>query len=355
MPASNITIWKSKNGSCLRLLLLLIPLILGPSLAHSQAKDTLYFFNKTKVVGELIKIRLGRIEFDADNMGIVSIKNTKIESIHATSRSFRLETYEGEEVQGYLLRSNKPGMVIIHSVVESREMLIEDIVNLIYYGKTLESRVAGNFSAGYTYTKSSRIGRVNTAGLVKYNTSKGQTQLNGDMIITYDSVSTYTERANLTFGHEHNLGPLWGAIGILKYQRNLELGLERRWQEAFGLGREFLINKRQQAMIMGGVAFNQERNEEGAQVSTTEAMFQGKYDLFSFAKPNMTVSFVESAYVSLTEQDRVRLDGDISFDYEIIADFSVNFQFYHNFDSRSPATGTPNIDYGFVAGIKYEF
>lgn len=69
----------------------------------------------------------------------------------------------------------------------------------------------------------------------------------------------------------------------------------------------------------------------------------------------MIISFIESAYVSLTEQVGVRLDGDISFDYEIISDFLVNFQFYHNFDSRSPTTGTPNIDYGFVAGIKYEF
>jgi hypothetical protein len=84
-------------------------------------------------------------------------------------------------------------------------------------------------------------------------------------------------------------------------------------------------------------------------------MFQGNYDLFSFAKPNMTLSFVESVFASLTETNRIRLDGNISFDYEIISDFSINFQFYHNYDSRSPATGKPNIDYGFVAGLRYEF
>jgi len=302
-----------------------------------------------------LQIKLGRIEFDADNIGVVKIKNTKVESIHALSRSFRVETLDGEELQGYLMRSDKPGMVTINAIVESREIAIENIVNLVYYGKTLKSRFAGNISAGYTFTKSSQIGRLNSDGLLKYNTSKGQTRVSGDMIITYDSVSTYTERANLSFGHEHNIGALWSAVVILKYQKNLELGLQRRWQEAIGIGKEFLINKNQQAIAMAGVAFNQEENLEGVQVSTTEAMFQANYDLFSFANPNLSLSFVESAFASLTETNRIRLDGNISLDYEIISDFSINFQFYHNYDSRSPSTGEPNIDYGFVAGLRYEF
>lgn len=323
--------------------------------ALSQSKDTLFFYNKTKVVGELLQIKLGRIEFDADNIGVVKIKNTKVESIHATSRSFRIETLQGEELEGYLMRSDKPGIVTVNAIVESRDVPIENIINLIYYGQTLKSRFAGNISAGYTYTKSSRIGRLNSDGLFKYNTSKGQTRVSGDMIITYDSVKTYTERANLSFGHEHNIGALWSAVAILKYQKNLELGLQRRWQEAFGIGKEFLINKNQQALAMAGVAFNQEINIEGVELSSTEAMFQANYDLFSFANPNLSLSFVESVFASLTETNRIRFDGNISIDYEIISDFSINFQFYHNYDSRSPSTHEPNIDYGFVAGLRYEF
>lgn len=351
----NSTIGISTNWSFLKHLLLLIPFFFGSHFSLSQSKDTLFFYNKTKIVGELLQISLGRIEFDADNIGVVKIKNTKVESIHATSRSFRIETLDGEELQGYLMRSDNPGMVVISSIVESEEIPIENIINLVYYGKTLKSRFAGNISAGYTFTKSSEIGRVNSDGSLKYNTSRGQTRMGGDMIITYDSVSTYMERANLSFGHEHNIGTLWSAVVILKYQKNLELGLQRRLQEALGIGKEFLFNKNQQAIVIAGVAFNQEQNLERAQLSSTEAMFQANYDLFSFTKPNMSIAFVESVFMSLTETDRVRLDGNISFDYEIISDFSINFQFYHNYDSRSPATNAPNIDYGFVAGLRYEF
>ena len=84
-------------------------------------------------------------------------------------------------------------------------------------------------------------------------------------------------------------------------------------------------------------------------------MIQVNYNLYSFVSPNLTIAFVQSMYIGLTETDRMRLDGNIAFDYELIKDFYINLQFYHNYDSRSPATNEPNVDYGFVAGLRYKF
>ncbi|HTF17240.1 MAG TPA: DUF481 domain-containing protein [Chryseolinea sp.] len=326
-----------------------------PRVTFSQVKDTLYFYNKTKIVGELLKISLARIQFDADGVGIISIKNSKVQSINASSRSFRIETTAGAEVQGYLGRSPIPGSVIVISTQGTSEMDIDDIANLVYFGTTILSRFTGNLSAGYTYTKSSKIGRLNINGTIAYNTAKGQTQLDGDLIMTSDSTKAYVERANLAASHEHTFAPLWAAVVIVKYQRNLELGLERRWQQGIGIGKEFVIDQHQQAIAIGGVAINQERNQEDTKANTTEAMLQMKYNFFSFSRPSLTVSFVETAYVSLTEANRIRLDGDITTDYEIVKDFYVSLEFYHNYDSRSPGTGDPNIDFGFVAGLRFKF
>jgi len=93
--------------------LLPIVLLLYSQSAFSQAKDTLYFYNNTRIVGELLEISLGRIRFDADGVTIISVKNSKIQSVHATSRSFRIETIDGNEVQGYLTRSPTPGTVVL--------------------------------------------------------------------------------------------------------------------------------------------------------------------------------------------------------------------------------------------------
>src|SRR6478609_6256970 len=345
---------RSTYWSRLKILLCVSQLCLS-RVSFSQSKDTLYFYNKTKIVGELLTIKLGRAEFDADGIGVLTIKNSKIESIHATSRSFRVETIDGELLQGYLVRSEKPGMVVVHAIIESEEIAIDNISNLLYYGKSLKSRLMGNISAGYSYTKSSEIGRFNTDGAIKYNTAKTQTQVKGDMIITSDSVHAYAERANLTLSHDHTFAPMWGAILILKYQRNLELGLDRRYQQAVGVARELLLSRRQQASAITGIAVNQERSGENEEENTTEAMVQVNYNLYSFANPNLTLSFVESSFISLTQKNRVRLDGNINLDYEIISDLYISLQFYHNFDSRSPATNAPNIDFGFVAGLRYKF
>ena len=336
-------------------LFLTIPFLLWTLVSFSQAKDTLYFYNETKIVGELLKISLGRAEFDADGIGIINVKNSKISSIHATSRSFRIETLDGRELQGYLMRSDTAGKIVINAIVESEELPVDSISNLLYYGKTVLSRITGTVSSGYTYTKSSSIGRLNVDGAVRYNTRKTQTIVNGDMIVTYDSIDGEVERANLSAGHEYTIAPLWGALVGVKYQRNVELGLARRWQQTAGLGRELFLRKHQRASAMAGIAINQERNLESAELNSGEVLFQVNYDLFSFVDPNLTVSFVESSFVSVTTQDRVRLDGDIEIDYELITNFYINFQFYHSFDSRSPATQMPNIDYGFVAGLRYKF
>jgi len=332
-----------------------ILLLFCSQFALCQPKDTLYFFNKTKIVGELLKVRLGRVDFDADGISIVNIKNTKIESIHAASRSFRIETVEGNVLHGYLTRSQTSGMVVINDTTHSEEIQVDNITNLTWFGNTWKSRISGNVSAGYTYTKSSQIGRLNSDGLLKYNTAKTQTQLQGDMIVTADSITASIERGNVVLTHDYSFANLWAAVGVLRYQRNLELGLDRRWQEAIGLGRRFLISKTQQASAVTGVALNQEQNQEGVRANNTEALFQLNYNLYSFVSPNLNIAFAQSMYVGISQEDRLRLDGNVTIDYELIKDFYLNFQFYHNYDSRSPATNEPNVDYGFVAGLRYKF
>ncbi|HEY5746151.1 MAG TPA: DUF481 domain-containing protein [Chryseolinea sp.] len=275
--------------------------------------------------------------------------------MHATSRNFRVETLQGEVLEGYLTRSDTAGMVWVSTSSKRKKIQVNDIVEMSYYGKTWKSRITGNASSGFTYTKSSQIGRLNMDGLLRYNTSKNQTQLQGSMIMTYDSVDVGVERANVDMSYGYAFGTEWAAIVLVRYQRNVELGLDRRWQEAIGIARRFMTNKTQQASVVPGIAVNQERNLEGTESSTAEALLQLNYDLYSFISPNLTINFAETGYVSLTESNRIRSDGDISFDYELIKDFYINLQFFHNYDSRSPATDKPNVDYGFVAGLRVKF
>jgi hypothetical protein len=323
--------------------------------ARAQLKDTLYFYNSNILVGELLNIKLGRVEFDADGVGIVKIKNKEIRTIHALLNEFRIETTEGEQFQGYLRSTRKSGRVIIHSLLESEEIDVASITSLGKYGRTWKNGLSGNLSAGYTYTKSSRIGRLNFDGSVKYSGPKSETKLQASTIITSDSVEVKRERDDVSLGYNYTFRSLWTAGAGLRYQRNLELGLDRRFQEGVVIGRKLLVRKSQLGILSSGLAINQERNLEGVSSNNTEIVLQANYELFSFEEPSLTISIVQTGYFSITDQGRVRYDGDANLNWELISDFYLNVQFYHNYDRKSPETGAPNVDYGFVVGISYKF
>jgi hypothetical protein len=323
--------------------------------ASAQSKDTLYFHNATLLVGELLNIKLGRVEFDADGVGVVKIKNKEIQSIFAQSNDFRIETTEGQMLQGYLRPSEKTGRVIVHSITDAQELELAGITSLARYGRTWKNGLSGNVSAGYSYTKSSEIGRLNLDGSVKYSAPKTETKLDVSTILTSDSTEVSREREDVSLSFNYTFKSLW-SVGVgVRYQRNLELGLERRFQEGLGIGHRLLVRKNQQGLVLTGLAINQELNLEGVAVRNTEVILQANYELFSFDEPNLTISITQTGYFSVTEKGRIRYDGDANLSWELISDFYLNLQFYHNYDSQSPETGEPNVDYGFVVGITYKF
>ena len=61
----------------------------------AQEKDTIYLRNKTIVIGELRSIKLGRVEFKGDDVGVLLIKNDKVLTISAGSQHYRMETIRG--------------------------------------------------------------------------------------------------------------------------------------------------------------------------------------------------------------------------------------------------------------------
>jgi len=321
----------------------------------AQLRDTLYFYNSSILVGELLNIRLGRVEFDAKGVGIVKIKNKEIRTIHAILNEFRIETTDGELHQGYLRSTRKSGRVIIHSLLKSQEIDLASITSLAKYGKTWRNGFSGSLSAGYTYTKSSEIGRLNFDGSIKYSSAKSDTRLQANTIITSDSVEVKRERDDVILSYSYSLGSLWSAGATLRYQRNLELGLDRRYQEGLAIGRKLLVRKNQLGLLSTGMVINQEKNLEGVTSNNTEIILQANYELFTFEQPHLIISIIQTGYFSITDQGRIRYDGDANLSWELINDFFLDLQFYHNYDKKSPETGEPNIDYGFVLGIRYKF
>jgi hypothetical protein len=350
----NIVIIMSIKSATIRYSLWLV-IMIGVIQANAQSKDTLFFTNKSMLIGELISIKLGRIEFDGDGVGIVKVKYDKVSTIQASKHYFRIETVQRDIIPGFIEASVNRGKIIAKTAYESKEIAIGDIASMFKFGTKWSTRINGNVGAGYTYTKSSQIGRFNADGAIFYHNEKTEVELGGNMIFTSDSVTSVVERANLNLRYNYYFSKYLFGVALVNYQRNTELGLNKRWQQALALGYKFLLTRHSQGVVITGLAINREQDLKLNSTNNQEWIVQGKYNFFSFSKPNISLGTTQTLYFSLSQKGRTRYDGDINLNWELISDFSLSLNFYNNYDSKSPTTGGARSDYGFVAGLSYKF
>lgn len=338
---------------------LLLATLLSISLySFSQSNwDTIYLKNGQTIFGTLKSISLGKISFDAEDLTVINIKNTKIKTIEASKRYYRMETVKHKEFFGILKKSEKDGFVNISTPGEDQQypMALSDISALNYYSAK-NSIWEGNISAGYTFTKSSQIGRLNFDASFRCLMKKGEYSVVASSIITQEGGDWIRDRENLMLNRDYFLNALWKMGVLLNYQRNLELGLARRYQEGFGIGYTWLTNSSMKGDITSGLIVNQEKSiPDDGNVFTAELPFKVNYNFYRFQHPKLTLNTNQSVYVSLTQKGRIRHDGEIRIDWEMIKDFSISAKFYNSFDSK-PASGMgKNFDYGIVFGLTYTF
>jgi len=336
-----------------KILLLLVVLLHAIYLVAQ--KDTLYLKNNSVLVGELRTFKMGKAEFDGDGIGVVNIKYDQIKTWYAQSNLFRVETTNRRLLFGKMIPSKNSGETIIKNGMSILPLKFGNIANLSAVGETISKRMEGNIGAGYTYTKSSEIGRLNMSTKVGYRTTKVETMLIGDLILTTDSVQVYRERENMRLTSFYYFDQKWQAGGILNYQRNTQLGLLSRWQVGFAGGLKLLQKQNSRATILSGLVLNKELNINQISNTLSEITVQATYDFFSFDKPNLSLSIMQKLYSGISQSGRLRSDGDIKLSWELLNNFSLSLNYFYNYDSKSPATNTPRTDFGFVAGVNYSF
>ncbi|ULQ58104.1 DUF481 domain-containing protein [Flavihumibacter rivuli] len=331
-------------------------LLLTIKLSGQEKKDTLYFHNGTILIGKLKKIKLGYITFKPDNISEVTIQIPKVKTIAANTKIFRVELTNNQSYFGILKTAPFPNTSSMIRTQDTVTVFLEDISVLYPYGKSFKSRFSGSATIGYSYTKSSEFGRANFETKLNYITKRDEVSLSASGIYTITDSSFNRDREDASLKYNYYLNTNWFLTTFLTYQRNLELGLNRRFQEGFGIGDKFLTTKSIYAWSRGGFVLNQEKNIEGESSKTlTEVFGQLQFNFFRFTKPKIKVNLSQAFFYSLSQNGRFRNDGETNIDYEIITDFKINLGFYNNFDSKSPDTGTSKFDFGIVFGLSYIF
>jgi hypothetical protein len=325
--------------------------------AYSQVlKDTIFFTNGTVVVGKLLSVKLGMVTFDPDDANDINVQLRKIKTIGAARKIFRIETVFQQVLFGTMLSHPELKKAYVSTGYDTLTINVEDISVLYAFDKRIASRFTGNVGLGFTYTKSSGFGRLNFDAKIKYASKKGELSLNTLGIYTiYDSLAS-REKEELGLKYNYYFIRNWFATAFLVYQRNLELGLARRFQEGLGIGNKFITSKHVYSWARTGVVINQERGTDDVNSGVlTEIFGQLEINFFRFAKPRINVLLSENFYYSLTQADRFRNDGALNVSWEIFKDFYFTLEPYNNYDSKPPIDGGDKFDFGIVFGITYKF
>lgn len=327
----------------------------GEKLYAQQEWDTLYLRNGQKVYGELKSISLGRIKFKMEDINLAELKMNKISSINATSKLYRIETINQKVFFSTLQKSARPGYVWVVDSTGGAEMPL-DYIGLLSYFSAKGEIFEGNVSAGYNYTKSSNIGRINLDVTMRYILKKVILQNVISAIVTSDQGVWYRDRESFSLSGTYLVNYRWKALALLSYQRNRELGLESRYQQGVAMGYNIISKSHLRFAALSGLVVNQEKGfeDESFQV-TAEIPVAFDFDFFRFNKPEISVSTNQNIYFSVTQMGRVRYDGEIRADWKVVSDFTLNLKFYYNYDNKPLSGSGVSFDFGTVFGIGYKW
>jgi hypothetical protein len=322
----------------------------------SQKKDTLYLLNGTDIIGEVKGIQMGVLTFDPDDANDITVQLRKINTIRAHTKIFRIETIDNKVYYAKLQPSDQKGFVKIITGTDTSHIWLRDINRLSTFESGIWKQFSGNIAVGFSYTRSSNLGRLNFDGALKFVSKSYEFNLTANQISTITDTTFSRDRENITLKGSYYFNATWFSSAYLNYQRNIELGIARRYQEGIGIGKKFLTKTRMQAKAVAGLVLNQEKSTEGYSSKTlVEIPFQLEYDLYKFSKPKIDLTFTQSVYFSLSQKGRVRNDGQLTVNWEMIEDLTLGLTFYNNYDNQSPVAGSRNFDYGIVFNIGYKF
>ena len=329
----------------------------------AQQRDSIYMYNGQILIGNVQEVSLGVITIDDIDLKLLHVKLYKIRRLRIVHK-FKIETVDKKIYEGRFEVSDRNGWIIVipvDTLLKKDKSLsfpvpIVDIYELISLERNFFKRLHGSLSAGLSYSRSSNIGQVNLSTTIMFATRHIDWQLQASELGSIDSSKYSRDNENLQLFSAYDLAKGWFFAGMLQYQRNLELSLARRYQELIGGGNKIVVTDDLQLLLITGMSFSEEKSTSGVFSGVLlEVPVMLRFNFYKFQHPNLQISTTPTAYFSITDQGRTRIDGNTSINWEIIRYFNLTLTPYSSYDSKPPSPNSGNFDYGIIFGISYKF
>jgi hypothetical protein len=337
-----------------RLALIALAAACLPASASARAKTDLVFIGKAdRITGEIKQLDRGILTLSTNNIGTVNIEWEDVDSLSSVYL-FRVEDKFGRKYFGSLLVTKALELQVTHAG-QTETVPAIDVVSITPLEESFWQRLDGSISIGFSYTKASQVGQLNSDFNVRYRTPLRQVILDASNIATSQEGQDTKHREDLSLTYNRLFQSRWFATTVGGAQTNDELGLDLRLFVSPGAGLDLIQTNHNTMTATAGISANREWSHTSDGDYNLEAFVGLENSTFRYDYPKTDITIDATLYPSLTTSGRVRSEIDVSASREIVKDLTIVISFYDSYDNKPLDQDAGKNDYGIVSSLGWTF
>lgn len=322
------------------------------SLSALSQKDTLLLQNGDRLIGEIKRMDRGVLIIKTPySSGDLKVKWKKVKAIKST-QSFLVSATDGKRYKLHELDTNNPdNLLVLNDDKGSIEM--SDIVFFRRVKDGFVSRLNASISFGYNFTKASNLSQLSLASTLGYTSDYYSIGTTFNSVRSSQDEVDEIQRTNAELSFNYYLKRDDFLIVQSEFLSNSEQKLKLRMTNKLGYGKYFIHSN--QMFLAGaiGVAWNNERYDEGINENRNSGEVYGALEVNLFDVNDLSLISGITAYPSITEKERIRTDFKIDLKYNLPLDLFVKIGFNYNYDNK-PVEGASYSDYVIRTTLGWE-
>ena len=344
----------SRRALLAQLLMALQLSITIPALAADKT-DVVIFKNGDRLTGEVKELGRGKLRFNTDPTGTISIEWEDIAFL-SSDQNIQTETMNGSRYFGRVTISDEAGKIVVETSRGPAVLDRDRVVSMDPIDQEGWRDVDIDVSLGYNFTNANSVEQFNVGMSARQRTRTHIMGMNFSSIISDSADSDASQRQTLGFNFSRLRANRWLTSGNLNFDTNDELGINLRTSLGGGGGRIITQSNHSFFVVQGGLKVTRENLiGEPEDKDSLESYVDVQWDWFRYDSPEWDLSTSLEIIPSITEWGRVRAELEAKLKWEIVNELYWQFEVYSSFDNQPQSEGASNNDYGVITALAYEF
>jgi hypothetical protein len=355
----------------IRVLIAALIAISMPAIAADNT-DVVIFLNGDRLTGEFKSLERGRLRFKTDATDTISIEWDNVAFLKS-DQNIQIETENGARYLGHLSATTDEKRLVVEMSSGPAVLENEHVILMTPIEGVRRDRIDGDVSAGYTFARAKNVKTTNLSVDLNYRTESRIWALDFDTLVTDSSEDDDEDddegaSENLSLALEYNrlLPNRWLAGGLVRFERNDELGLDLRTSIGGGGGRILHQSDNSSLSLTGGLYVSREdtvisdpdispQSEEHIIEDYLEASVNLTWDWFRYDTPELDLTTTLQIFPNLTDSGEYRGEFEIELKWEIIEDFFWSLSIMDSYDSKVGELEGEKNDYSIITSVGWDF